>query len=43
MSTNITKSLYPYYKLELDKAAQLLNEGKLQECWRHYERAHIIG
>ena len=40
---NIPKSLYPFYKTELQKAQQLLVEGKLQECWRHYERAHIIG
>ena len=40
---NIPKSLYPFYKAELEKSNQLLAEGKLQECWRHYERAHIIG
>jgi hypothetical protein len=39
----IPKSLYPFYRNELLKAKQLLKENKLQECWRHYERAHIIG
>lgn len=40
---NIPKSLYPFYSLELEKATELLKENKLQECWRHYERAHILG
>lgn len=40
---NMPKKLYPFYKIELDKATKLLHEGKLQECWQHYERAHIIG
>ena len=40
---NIPKKLYPFYKIELDNATKLLHDGKLQECWRHYERAHIIG
>ena len=40
---NITKTLHPFFKAELKKAKILLTEGKLQECWRHYERAHIIG
>ena len=40
---NIPETLYPFYKVELQKAKQFLFEGKLQECWRHYERAHIIG
>jgi hypothetical protein len=39
----IPKTLYPFYKAELEKAKQLLFDGKLQECWLHYERAHIIG
>ncbi len=39
----IPKSLYPYYKAELEKGNQLLKEGKLQQSWRHYERAHILG
>jgi len=36
-------SLRPFYRAELAKAAILLQQGKLQECWRHYERAHILG
>lgn len=40
---NIPQSLYHFYKLELEKATLLLKENKLQECWRHYERAHILG
>lgn len=39
----IPKSLYPYYKEELEKGNQLLNEGKFQQSWRHLERAHILG
>lgn len=40
---NIPQTLQPYYQAELDKAIVLLEEGKLQECWQHYERAHILG
>lgn len=41
--TSMPEALKPFYKDELVKAASLLKEGKLQECWRHYERAHILG
>ncbi len=41
--TVMPKELKPFYKGELIKAPILLQEGKLQECWRHYERAHILG
>lgn len=41
--TSMPKALKPFYKDELAKAASSLKEGKLQECWRYYERAHIIG
>ncbi len=41
--TTMPKLLKPFYKTELSTAATLLQEGKLQECWRHYERAHILG
>lgn len=41
--TAMPKKLKPFYQTELDKAAILLQHGKLQECWRHYERAHILG
>ena len=40
---NIPGKLYHFYKAELEMGEKLLKEGKLQECWRHYERAHIIG
>lgn len=41
--TVMPQALKPYYKNELIKAALLLKEEKLQECWRHYGRAHILG
>jgi Protein of unknown function (DUF3703) len=37
------KKLHPFYKAELAKAQVLLQGGELQQCWHHYERAHIIG
>ena len=40
---NIPKSLNSFYKEELKQAQQLLHQKKLQECWRHLERAHILG
>jgi hypothetical protein len=40
---NIPNTLRPFYNAELSLAQNLLHEGKLQQCWRHYERAHIIG
>ncbi|OYU68018.1 MAG: hypothetical protein CFE22_01530 [Cytophagaceae bacterium BCCC1] len=40
---NIPENLSAFYKTELNQAKKLLKEGKLQECWRHYERAHILG
>jgi len=41
--TSMPTVLKPFYTDELVKASSLLKEGKLQECWRHYERAHILG
>ncbi|HRB38067.1 MAG: DUF3703 domain-containing protein [Bacteroidia bacterium] len=41
--TAMPKTLKPFYQTELNKATTLLQQGKLQECWRHYERAHILG
>ncbi|MFN3021984.1 DUF3703 domain-containing protein [Chryseobacterium sp. TY3] len=41
--TTIPKKLKPFYQSELNQATVLLQQGRLQECWRHYERAHIIG
>lgn len=40
---NMPKALYPYYQDELAKATDCLNKGYLQQCWYHYERAHILG
>lgn len=40
---NIPKSLYPYYSEELLRANEFLQKGYLQQCWYHYERAHILG
>ena len=40
---NIPKPLYPYYREELVKANEFLKKGYLQQCWHHYERAHILG
>jgi hypothetical protein len=41
--TSMPGALKPFYNAELAKAETLLQQGKLQECWRHYERAHILG
>lgn len=43
LNFNIPPTLSPFYELELNFARKLLQENKLQEAWRHYERAHIIG
>ena len=40
---NMPKLLYPYYEYELKKAKAFLNQGHSQQCWYHYERAHIPG
>lgn len=40
---NMPTTLYPYYKEELEKANANLQKGHLQQCWLHYERAHILG
>ena len=37
------KALHPYYMDELEKARAFLGKGYLQQCWHHYERAHILG
>ena len=37
------KAVYPHYKAELEKAADYLKKGHLQQCWHHFERAHILG
>lgn len=40
---NMPKVLYPHYRNELMKATACLEKGYFQECWYHYERAHILG
>lgn len=40
---NMPKELYPFYLEELKKASDNLKNGYLQQCWYHYERAHILG
>ena len=40
---NIPETLYTFYRAELTEAENLLAQNKLQECWRYYERAHILG
>ena len=37
------KSLYSFYKIELTAATNAFNKGYLQQSWRHFERAHILG
>lgn len=40
---NMPKAIHPHYKYELEKATEFLEKGHLQQCWHHYERAHILG
>lgn len=37
------KQIYPHYREELVQATAFLKKGYLQQCWHHYERAHILG
>ena len=37
------KTLQPFYEIELKKAAASFKEGHYMICWRHLERAHILG
>jgi hypothetical protein len=37
------KALHQHYENELIKATENLEKGYLQQCWYHYERAHILG
>jgi hypothetical protein len=37
------KGLKQYYQAELNNAKIELNKNNLQQCWRYYERAHILG
>ena len=40
---SMPKTLYPHYRNELEKATGYLKKGYMQQCWYHYERAHILG
>ena len=40
---NMPKALHQHYENELIKATENLEKGYLQQCWYHYERAHILG
>jgi hypothetical protein len=41
--TKMPKALQPFYQNELTKAAAALKKGYYIICWRHLERAHILG
>lgn len=41
--TSMPSSLRPYFKEELKAYYNALQVGKLQQAWRHLERAHVIG
>jgi hypothetical protein len=40
---SMPKGLKHYYQVELNNAQFELNKNNLQQCWRFYERAHILG
>lgn len=41
--TTMPPALKPYYQDELLMAHFELSQNNLQQCWHHYERAHILG
>lgn len=41
--TTMPESLVPFFDAELELAKDHLQANDFQLCWRHYERAHIIG
>jgi Protein of unknown function (DUF3703) len=41
--TTMPQALKKFYKEELTKAQFELSKNNLQQCWHHYERAHILG
>jgi hypothetical protein len=41
--TSMPKGLIDSYEDELNKAKIELIKNNLQQCWRYYERAHILG
>jgi len=42
-NTSLPSTLRPHYQNELAQYQAAFDENKLQEAWRHLERAHIIG
>lgn len=41
--TTMPATLVPFFDAELRAAKALLDRSELSACWKHYERAHIIG
>ena len=41
--TTMPKALKPFYRQELLQAKNELDKKHYQQCWRHLERAHILG
>ena len=41
--TTMPASLKPYFQQELNEAALAFEKQHYQVCWRHLERAHILG
>lgn len=42
-NTSLPSTLRPHYQNELVQYLVAFEQNKLQEAWRHLERAHIIG
>jgi len=43
LNTLMPTKLRPYFKEEIKAYHDALKEEKLQQAWRHLERAHVIG
>lgn len=43
LNTSMPKRLKPHYQKELEAYREFYRENKLQQAWRHLERAHILG
>ncbi len=43
MNTSMPSALRPHYRRELEAARQEFAARNYVACWRHLERAHIIG
>lgn len=41
--TSMPSALKPYFERELNAYHDALENGDLQQAWRHLERAHVIG